>query len=272
MSGKLRVALIGFGAIARSFMALVQQNAEHVRIVGAVKANRPQPNDLLLLPEGACFIQTPGELDDLNADLFVECAGHAALARFGPHVLQRGRDLLIASVGALADSPLEAALRNQAERSGARILIPSGAVGGLDVLSAARLGGLEAVSYVGRKPVRAWKGTRAEELVSLDDSTATVKPFFEGTARQAALEFPQNANVTAAIAIAGLGFDATRVQLIADPACQGNKHSVHAYGAFGSMQVVVSADALPNNPRTSMLAPCSLARSVFNLRETVALA
>lgn len=272
MSNELRIALLGFGAIARALVALIQRDAPHVRIVGAAKASLPQSRDLALLPADARFIQSVAELDELDADLVVECAGHAALAQFGPHVLQQGCDLLIASVGALADSSLEATLRTHAHRSGARILIPSGALGGLDVLSAARLGGLEAVSYVGRKPLRAWKGTRAEQLLNLDDATTSETLFFEGTARQAALEFPQNANVTAAVAIAGLGFDATRVQLIADPACRGNEHRVHAYGAFGSIEVAVRANTLPDNPKTSMLAPCSLARSILNLRETVALA
>lgn len=272
MNSELRVAFIGFGAIGRTLASLLRQYSDRVQVVGVVKATAPTPHELTLLPSNARFALTAGEFAEVDADLVVECAGHAALREFAPEVLRRGRDLLIASVGALADRELESMLRTQAQRYGARILIPSGALGGLDVLAAARIGGLEAVTYVGRKPLRAWRGTHAEKLVNLDDTSGTPMLLFDGTARQAALDFPQNANVTAAVAFAGLGFDATRVQLIADPHCNGNEHRLSAHGAFGKFEIVVAANALADNPKTSMLAPCSLARCLLNLRATVVLA
>lgn len=272
MSNALRVAFIGFGAIGRTLTSLVRQYPDRVQIVGVAKATAPTPHDLTLLPSGARFVSSVSELAGFDVDLVVECAGHAALREFAPQVLGRGRDLLIASVGALADRALESMLISQAQRCGARILIPSGALGGLDVLSAARIAGLEAVTYVGRKPPRAWRGTRAEQLVNLDDESGTAMLLFDGTARQAALDFPQNANVTAAVSFAGLGFDATRVQLIADPRCNGNEHRLNARGIFGSFEIVVAANALADNPKTSMLAPCSLARCLIDLRATVVLA
>ncbi|HWK74870.1 MAG TPA: aspartate dehydrogenase, partial [Povalibacter sp.] len=181
-------------------------------------------------------------------------------------------DLLIASVGALADIELERRLRDCASQSGARVLVPSGALGGLDLLSAARIGGLEHVTYIGRKPPAAWRGSRAEALVDLDAGAAADVPFFSGTAREAALMFPQNANVSAAVAIAGIGFDATRVQLFADPRATGNEHRIQADGAFGSFELTVRALALAQNPKTSLLAPCSLVRSILNRSESVSLA
>ena len=90
--------------------------------------------------------------------------------------------------------------------------------------------------------------------------------FFESDARQAALEFPKNANVVAAVALAGLGFEATRVQLVVDPTAAGNQHEVQARGAFGEIFARVVARTLPDNPRTSMLAPYSL---VHAIRKTV---
>lgn len=267
-----RVALIGFGAIGRTVATLMRMNMAHVKLVGIAKLTAPTEHDLTLVPPRTPFVRTPSDLADLDADLVVECAGHQAVAAFGPQILQRGRDLLIASIGALADEELETILRAEASRSRARILIPSGALGGLDVLAAARLAGLEAVTYIGRKPFRAWKGTRAEQLVNLDDESTSSVVIFDGSARDAANTFPQNANVTAAVALAGLGFDATRVQLIAEPRQIGNEHRVQANGAFGRFEITVHASPLPDNPKSSLLAACSLAKSIFNLHETMVFA
>jgi aspartate dehydrogenase len=272
MSQDLRVALIGFGAIGQQLAALIRQNLNGVTIVGVATRAAPRPQDIALLPQGARCVRRPEDFAALEFDLAIECAGHAALGEFGPQVLRQGRDLLIASVGALADRAVESELRLEAERSHARLLIPAGALGGLDVLSAARLGGLETVTYIGRKPVHAWRGTRAEKIVDLDDDSKMPALLFAGTARQAAREFPQNANAAAAVALAGLGFDRTRVQLIVDRGLGGNEHRISAQGQFGSFEITVCANALPDNPRSSLLAPCSLARCVANLRSAVALA
>lgn len=270
MSEPLRVALIGFGAIGRSLAMLIRDRLD-VILVGIAKASAPTRDDCALAGEGIPFVQTPGALADLTPDVAVECAGHQALAQFGPEILDRGANLVVASVGALADPGIETALREHARSSGARVLIPSGALGGLDVLSAARFGGLESVTYAGRKPFRAWLGTPAERLIESNADSSANLLIFEGTAREAAREYPKNANVTAAVAIAGLGFDATRVQLYAGSG-QGNEHCVRAQGSFGSFEITVRANALPANPKSSLLAPCSIARSIANLRATIALA
>jgi aspartate dehydrogenase len=176
---------------------------------------------------------------------------------------------VIASVGALADAALEAEMRAAASGR-ARILIPSGAIGGLDVLGAAKLAGIERAHYVGRKAPRAWRGTAAETLVDLD-RVAQAQVFFEGTAREAALRFPQNANVVAAVALAGLGFEKTRARLMVDPSVTTNQHAVTASGPFGEIQVQVAARTLPQNPKTSMLAPYSIVRSLRNLADAIAI-
>jgi aspartate dehydrogenase len=148
------------------------------------------------------------------------------------------------------------------------VLVPAGAIGGLDVLGAARMAGLERVDYTGRKAPKAWRGTRAERLVDLDGVTEA-GVFFEGDARTTALEFPQNANVVAAVALAGIGFEKTRVRLMVDPAASSNRHRVEASGAFGQFAVDVTARTLPQNPKTSMLAPYSLLRALRNRADTI---
>jgi aspartate dehydrogenase len=193
--------------------------------------------------------------------LFVECGGHGALRAHGASVLQGGVDLLVASVGALADAELERTLLEAAKRGNAQVLLPSGALGGLDALGSARYAGLDEVRYTSVKAVRAWRGTHAETLLDLDKVERATE-FFKGNARDAARLFPQNANVAAAVALAGCGFERTSVVLTADPGARGNRHRIQASGPFGMIDVTVEGKTLPDNPKTSMLAPMSLVRAI----------
>lgn len=262
----LKVALIGRGSIAGVIMRSLLERHPEIRLAGALGHDIDRVNEQL--ERRIPLTSSIAELLSWKPTLVVECAGHEALAEHGAEVLRHGIDLIVASVGALADAALERALREAAAAGGARIRIPSGAIGGLDALAAARVGGLDSVCYVGRKPVQAWRGTAAERVVDLDrlDKAAVI---FEGSAREAALTYPQNANVTAATALAGVGFDATRVTLFADPHARGNEHEIEAQGRFGMMKFSVVNAPLPENPKTSSLAAYSLLRCVLALTDTI---
>jgi aspartate dehydrogenase len=257
MSAARRIGLIGHGAIAKALLQTIASWHAQVEVVGIVRKT----------PGGT----TIDELLQQKPDLIVECAGHEALRTRGPQVLAAGIDLLIASTGALADASIETALRDAAARGKSRALLIAGAVGGLDALAAARHAGLGEVLYVGRKPPDAWRGTAAEETVELAQISSATQ-IFEGAARQAALRFPQNANVAAAIALAGIGFDKTRVQLFADPGISGNLHRIEAQGAFGKFHIELCGIALPDNPRTSRLTVGSLARALADPGESIVFA
>jgi aspartate dehydrogenase len=256
----MKVAIIGFGAIGRALAAGLGDTGG--TLVGVLEREETAAAARERLPASVVVTSVLDELLALEPDLVVECAGHAALRACGAQVLRAGRDLIVASVGALASRELEAELRSAAE-TGGRIVIPSGALGGLDALGSASRAGLDAVQYVSRKAPAAWRGTKAESLVALDKVTGP-EVFYEGSAREAALDFPQNANVVAAVALAGIGFDRTRVRLMVDPDSTGNRHLVTASGPFGEISTEVLARTLPDNPKTSMLAPYSLLRAVAN--------
>lgn len=180
-----------------------------------------------------------------NFDIVVECASQEAVKSYAGRILSKGKSLLVMSVGALSDKMLLSSLLLSARKSGAKLYVPSGAIGGLDALSSARFAGLDEVCLVTRKPPASLGMDVAEETV-----------VFEGSASDAVKAFPKNINVAAAISLAGLGFEGTKVMLIADPKVSTNLHELHAKGRFGSFYC--SFDNLPSeNPKTSMLAAFS---------------
>lgn len=253
------VGLIGAGAIG-TYLARAL-DADGIAVCGVLVRNgRVWAAQHALEGNATVYDSLTGFLDQ-SPDLVIECAGQDAVAAYGPDILRNGTDLAIISTGALASPELHGDLHAAATRSGARIVVPHGAVAGCEALSAARHAGLDKVAYIARKPPLAWQGSPAENVCNLA-SLKDEQVIYDGTARLAARDFPQNANVAAIIALAGIGFDETRVQLIADPAATQNTHRLIASGAFGEMDVVIAAHAFPENRKTSKLAALSLVRLV----------
>jgi len=263
-----RIAIVGYGAMGRRVHAALREQRPRGATL-AVLSRHASPDDLAALaPDTVCT-----RFDTLLAwrpTLVVECATHEAVAGYVPALLAQGIDVVVASIGALSQEPLRRKLAEASARGGGELIPVAGGVGGLDALSAARIAGLSSVRYVGTKPPLAWTGTPAEErfdLAGLDRSTT----IFLGHAADAARLYPKNANVTAAIALAGIGFERTTVRLVADPAATRNVHEIQAEGAFGSMSIEIRNQPLPDNPRTSLLAALSIEATVRKRVEGVAL-
>lgn len=191
-------------------------------------------------------------------DVVAEAAGHSALAEAGTPVLAAGVNLIVNSAGALSDDVLRSELEGAARLSGAWLIVSPGAVGGLDILAAARLSGLSEVRYTSRKPPLAWRGTRADDLVNLADLFREVV-FFEGSARDAARLFPQNANVAATIALAGAGMDETHVRLVADPKISCNQHKIEIASTCADISICIEGHPTLANPKTSATTGYALA-------------
>ncbi|MGY4617703.1 aspartate dehydrogenase [Bradyrhizobium sp. USDA 4472] len=256
MTAERRLALIGYGAMARATMAgLTQRQPSLPAIAVLVRSSQ------YALQRGIAAFQTVDDLIAWKPDLVAECASQLAVATNVPALLAAGIDVIIASIGALADRDVLQRIEAAAASGRARFHLVSGGVGGLDCLSAAKLAGLDAVTYVGRKPPRAWRETPAQAAFDLE-AIAEPTVIFEGTAQEACRLFPKNANVTAAIALAGIGFERTTVRLVADPDTILNRHEIRAHGRAGEIEVRLSNEALPDNPKTSWLASLSVEQVV----------
>jgi aspartate dehydrogenase len=250
-----RVALLGYGAIGRRVEAALRQRLAPDAALAALV--RPESAAAMDPPAGLAVFTELSALLAWQPDLAVECAGHAVVAEAVPPLLRAGVDVMMASIGALGDASLRAEMESAARAGAARPIVVAGAIGGLDALRAARMAGLDSVRYTGRKPPRAWAGTPAEQRFVLADITQPTV-IFEGPAADAARAYPKNANVTAAVALAGLGFERTAVTLVADPTVSANVHELSAEGAFGRLSLRLENAALPDNPKTSWLAALSI--------------
>lgn len=256
----LKFALIGCGAIGTALLELVKADVGLAAAAIVVpEGSEAAAQDVAgRLAPGAQVLQAaPAD----GIDLVVEAAGHAAIEQHVLPALKRGIPAIVASVGALSAPGLPEQLEAAAREGGTQVQLIAGAIGAIDALAAARIGGLETVRYTGRKPPRAWKGTPAEEGRDLDALAAEVV-IFEGSARDAARLFPKNANVAATVSLAGLGLDRTTVRLIADPAVTENVHQVEADGAFGRFELTMRNQPLAANPKTSALTVYSAVRAL----------
>ena len=253
-----KLTLVGFGAIGRTLHARLQGHpgvlVDHIVVPPhSVDAVQREVGDTVKV----------GSTVPDDTYLLLECAGHGALTTHVLQALERGVECAVLSVGALCEPGLPEKLADAARRGGAQIHLLPGAMGGVDAIAAARLNGLDSVTYTGRKPPQGWRGTPAEEVVDLDKLTAPAV-ILEASAREAARLYPRNANVAATIALAGLGLDDTRVRLIADPTVTENIHQIDVRGAFGEMQITMRNKPLADNPKTSALTVLSALRFLDN--------
>ncbi|MCC5987566.1 MAG: aspartate dehydrogenase [Pararhodobacter sp.] len=258
--GATRLVLIGLGAIGQAVARLLSERSAAARIV-AVGLRRPGPRPGL--PAGAQVITDPAELAASRADLVVEAAGRESVAPWARAALAAGTDFAVSSTSAFTDAALLDELTALARQTGARLLVPAGALGGVGALASAARMGLERVEHRIVKPPRAWAGTEAEALCDLAALTVPAA-FFTGTASEAALRFPQNANVALITALAGLGPERTMISLIADPGAVVNRHVITASGAFGALKLEIASSPLPENPKSSSMTALSLVRLIEN--------
>src|SRR5665213_1905603 len=246
-----RVALIGLGAIGGKIVEIAARLPEEIEVVAALVTSRArEPAAMAMRHE----TRLPALLR-ARPDVVIECAGQPALREYGPAILGAGLDLVPASVGLFADDAALEIFRAASRAGGGRLRLASGAVAGVDAIMAARRLGLDTVRYRFVMSPAAWGHAAEEGDRNADASRQLV---FRGNARQAASTFPKHANVTATLALAGIGFERTEVEIIVDTQAIANRHEIEASGEFGELSIVVQGRRISEGSPSSRLVAGSL--------------
>ena len=258
MMNQQRIAVIGYGAIAKELIERLQTHTTLSCTLAVLF--RESRSELPALPQGVQALREMKDLIDFQPDLVIEAAGQAAVREYALPCLQSGLVFMAAAVGALADDALRTALTRAAIEGRGKLILPSGAVASLDYIQAVRRLPSTVVTYESRKPPSAWK----DELTKRGLPLSPTEPIllFEGDAGQAATLFPQNLNVAATLAVAGMGMTATRVRVVVDPAAKGNEHHIRVSGEAGELQTQVRNKPSPDNPKTSWVVGLSILTAV----------
>jgi aspartate dehydrogenase len=251
---KSRVAIAGLGAIGRKVAEALDRGIDGLALV-AVSAQSPEKHRSWL----AGLTQTPAivpveALCDV-ADVVVECAPGKHLRSIVAPFVKSGKTAVVLSAGALLDNE---DLIEVAKRNGGQIVVPTGALIGLDAVTAAAVGTIQSVRMVTRKPIRGLAGAPyiVDNNIDIDAITEPLK-IFDGTAREAAKGFPANLNVAVALSLAGIGPDRTRLEIWADPFVTRNVHRVEVES--DSARFSMSIENIPSeNPKTGLITALSV--------------
>ncbi len=257
--------MIGYGAIGRQVADAITEGVIERSVCSGILVRTPRPKSD---PHFHLISTDPRRFLTGRHDLVVEFAGHQAVHAYGEACLRGGADLMLTSVGALTDALLLARLTRAAERAGKRLLLPSAGVGALDILTAAAQGGLAEVRMTVIKDAQSWKGTIAEQSHNLDGLRGPTV-LYDGPVREGARLYPQNVNISAAVAFAGLGLDRTNLRIVADPADVPHIVEVEARGTFGRFTFREEVTPTAENRKTGKLVAMAVIKTLRQMTARV---
>jgi aspartate dehydrogenase len=252
----LKIALAGLGAIGAAVARRVlNEGIPGIQLVAVAARDQQKARDTLAGMNGAAIpVVEIGDLAGM-ADLVIECAPAALMDRIAQPVLRSGKKLLVLSAGALLPRP---ELLELAKKHGGQVIIPTGALLGLDAVCAAAEGQIHSVQMTTRKPPKGLAGAPylLENRIQIDDVREPLR-IFSGTARDAAKGFPANLNVAVALSLAGIGPDRTRLDIWADPTVTRNTHRIQVESDSARMDMTI--ENIPSeNPKTGRITALSV--------------
>lgn len=255
-TGELTVAVAGLGAIGKTLAKRLDAGGiPGLRLV-AVAARDPEKGHAAMAGfRNPVPIESLARLAEL-ADIVVECLPAAAFLQVAEPALRAGRTLVVSSVGQLLAQPQ---LKDLAVQHGGRIVVPTGALIGLDAVTAAAEGAIVSVKLVTSKPPKGLVGAPHLIANKIDVESFTEPTMvFSGTAREAVKGFPANVNVAAALSLAGIGPDRTTIEVWAVPGLTRNKHRVEVEADSARFCMTIESIPSEENPRTGKMTPLSV--------------
>ena len=263
---ELAVAIGGFGAIGQAIASRLDQGEPGLKLAAVSARDQAKAEANMAAFREEVPVLPLGELAD-HADVVVECAPATVFREVAEPTLAKGRIFMPLSVGGLL---IHDDLAKLAERAGGRIIVPTGALLGLDAVRAAAEGGIESVTMVTRKPPDGLAGAPylAEHGIDVANLRAPLK-IFEGSAREGAKGFPANVNVAAALSLAGIGPDRTRLEIWADPGVTRNVHHIKVEADSARFEMTIENVPSGENARTGKITALSALAALKGLVSTV---
>jgi len=254
----MKLGIIGCGAIG-SDVAKAADVMKEIEKIYLFDINKSAAEQLCSTLKKTSLKPVKEFLEDV--DVVFEAASQQAVEQYALLVLEAKKDLIIMSIGSLFDDSLRKKLEDIARKYHRKIYLPSGAVCGIDGVLAASIEQLDSVTLVTTKPP-----------ASLGKSVEQRTIVFKGTAREAVKQFPRNINVAACLSLAGVGFDETKVEIVADPVETRINHKILAHGRFGRLRAEVENMPNPNNPQSSYMASLSAIATLRRVLDPIQIA
>ncbi|MCC7274478.1 MAG: aspartate dehydrogenase [Alphaproteobacteria bacterium] len=259
-----RVGVAGFGTIGKAVgRRLLAGEVEGMALAAIVSGSRRKAEAALAEMGGTAVpVVSPRELADA-CDIIVECAPTAAFLEIAEPAMRAGRQMVTVSAAALLD---HMEIVDLARRHGGRVIMATGALLGLDAVRAAAKGTIHAVTMITRKPSRSLVGAPHLAKIGVDVMALTEPTMlFDGSARDGARGFPANVNVAAALALAGIGPDRTRLQIWADPHLERNTHVIQVDADSASFELRIQNVPSPEKPGTGKITALSMIAALESL-------
>jgi aspartate dehydrogenase len=253
-----KVGLVGCGTIGTQLALAIESgniaNASLLGLFDIVNSNaKSLKSKLKSNPE--LYADSEGLINS-SSDIIIEAASQQAVREFGKPIVEANKDIMIMSVGALADTTFLAELLELAAvtKGRSRIYVPTGAIAGIDAIRTVR-NHLDSLMLTTTKSPKALAGAPFFETSEVRlESITKITAIYEGSAAEAVKLFPANVNVAAVLSLAGIGADKTKVRIVVDPQATTNQHEIMATGSFGDIKITVNNVTSPGNPKTSFLA------------------
>jgi aspartate dehydrogenase len=261
----IRIAIGGLGAIGKALARRLAEGTVPGVVLSAVSAkNHDKAREFInTLPHPVPVLEM-NQLEPM-ADIVVECAPAAILGDVIGPFLRARKKAIVLSVGAILFRP---DLIELARQSGGTILVPTGALIGLDAVVAAAEGQIHSARMVTRKPPNGLSGAPylIEHGISMEGLTEPLK-VFTGNAKEAAKGFPANLNVVVALALAGIGPDRTMLEIWADPTVVRNTHTITVDS--DSAKFTMTMENIPSeNPKTGRIVAQSVTALLRKMTST----
>lgn len=257
-----KVGIAGFGTIGRVVARHIEDSALPLTLAAVSAGDRTRATTAMERLKRAVPIVDTAELIAMS-DVIVDSAPTAAFRNIATATLTAGKTLVTVSGAALMQWPEATEI---ARANGGRIILATGALLGLDAVRAAAIGNIHSVTMVTRKPVKSL--VKAEHVVRNQiDLTTITEPLkiFEGNAREGAIAFPANVNVAAALGLAGVGPERTRLEIWADPALERNTHRIVVDSDSARFELAIENIPTDENPGTGRITAQSIVAALNDL-------